>query len=346
MRMNPAIKGAFAANGGLLSREKALDLNVSPSEIRHLVDRGEWVRVRRGVYALRELWDSLDPYVERPRLVTRAATMQMRRGWVLSHDSSALEQGMAILHAKDRLTHVTRPGYTNAWTKHGVKHHLAGFSPRQVVVRNGVEMLDLARTAVDIGRESGFTPGLVACDSALRMGVTREELIAAYERMTYWPGIRAAKDAVRHADPGAANPNETLGRELVLEAGIGEPDTQFPIFTPRGLIWCDIRVGNHIIETDGRVKYRPQGAGGVATKDVSEVVWEERTRERLIRDENLGVTRLTWADYWGQRRTQAIERLRADHADSVARFGIQVHPRLAAQAAQIRAEYEDRRRTA
>ena len=276
--MSPRVIAAFAETG-VLTRAQVLDLGVPPSEIRRLLRRGEWVVVRRGVYTTREIWEALDEYVGRPRLRARAVIATLRRGWVLSHDSSAHEHGMAILTPRDPHVHVTRPGYTNAWTENGVKHHLARFTEQQRVEVNGLPVLDIARTAVDIARERGMPDGPVACDSAMRMGVPRSELEAAYAPMDNWPNVTVARESVALADPRAENPHETLGRLLVIEAGIGQPDPQFPVRTAEGIKWCDIRVGNHVFETDGRTKYRPPEAGGVAVRPVDEIAWEERKRE-------------------------------------------------------------------
>lgn len=335
-RMDPRVIAAFATSGGVLSRNQLLDLGVPPSEIRRMLRQARWVRLRRGVYTTAEVWEALDEYVGRPRLRARAAILQMRRGWVLSHDSSAHEQGMPILYRPLNYVHVTRPGFTNAWTENGVKHHLARFTEQQRRVIDGRPVLDLARTAVDIARERGVKDGLVACDAAMRMGVTRSALEVATDPMVHWPGSRAARTCVKLADPNAENAHESLGRELIYEAGLGQPETQFPVRTAEGVKWCDIRVGNHVIETDGKIKVVPVADGGVASKPAADVLWEERKRERLVRDRRLVVTRVYWDDYWGARRQAAIRRLRAAHAESVALYGAVLDPELAREAAEIR----------
>jgi hypothetical protein len=343
--MDPRVLGAISANGGLITYAQALDLGMSPGEVRHLKRRGQWIAVRRGVFTTRELWESLDERRGRPRLIARGVIMTMRRAWVLSHNSAADELGLDTLKPPKPLTHVTRPGWTNAWTENGIAHHLAAFRPEQVVETNGVRVLDAARTAVDIARRYGVMHGLVACDSAMRGGVSRGDLVAVYDRMEQWPHIRAAHTSVALADARAENPHESLGRHLVLEAGIGEPDCQFPVRTSDGVKWCDIRVGNHVIETDGRIKLRSVADGGVATDPPDQVLWEEKKRERLVSDRKLVVTRVIWEDHWGARRGQAIRRLQADHAESVKRFGRELSPELAREAAVIREQYGERRPT-
>lgn len=346
--MHPRVLAAISANGGLITRAQALDLGVSPGEIRAALHRrrGEatprWVVLRRGVYTTAEIWDALDEYVGKPLLLARAAGLAARRGWVLSHDSSCHLQGIPVLRPEVSLSHLTRPGWTNAWTEYGVKHHLARFSPDQVVDVDGTKALDLARTAVDMGREHGFRHGLVACDAVMRRGVTRAELEAALEVMVCWPGRRAARQAVALADPGAESVLETLARELVLEAGLGEPQTQLPVRTERGIAWCDIVVGNHVIEPDGEIKYTAVEDGGLAA-DPRRTVFDEKLRERAITDRGLVVTRLVWADHWGRRRAEAIARLRRDHAESVERFGPELPEELLRDAAELRSAYGDRK---
>ncbi len=344
--MDPRVLAAFATHHGVLTRNQLLDLGVAPSEIRRALRCGEWIRVRRGAYTTAVIWEALDEYAGRPLLRARAAILLMRRAWALSHDSSAQAQGLPTLRPTVELVHVTRPGWTDAWTENGVKHHLARFQDRQLTVIDGLPTLDLARTAVDIAREHGLMRGLVACDGAMRRGVPRSALHDAVEPMTHWPGSRDARRAVALADPGAESVLESMGRHLVLEAGIGTPDTQFPVRTARGVRWCDIRVGNHIIEMDGRVKYTAVADGGVADRPDREVAFEERKRERLVRDRRLGVTRLYYEDHWGERRAAAIRRLQADHADSVARYGAVLDPQLAREAEEIRLQYGDRRPSA
>lgn len=327
----------MAQQSGLLTRTQALDLAVSPQYIGSLVRTEQWVWVRRGVYCEGEVWRAADPYRARPLLQARAAILLMRRRGVLSHDSAAHALDLDILAPEDPLVHVTRPGFTNAWTKAGVKHHLARFRLEQVVVRDGIECLDLARTVVDIARERGHLHGVVAADSALRSGVTRAQLEAAYEPMANWRGVTAARSAVELADPRAQTVIESLGRDFVSELGIGVPDPQFPVQLGRGTVWGDLRVGNHLFECDGLLKYMPPTRGGVAEKSVERIIADEKLRESLLRAEGLGVSRLTYGDFFGPRRAEAKSRCLREWKDTVDRHGVELHAHLARNAAAIRA---------
>jgi hypothetical protein len=218
-----------------------------------------------------------------------------------------------------------------------VKHHYARFRPSQLVEIDNFRVLNMARTAVDIGREHGESAGVVACDSAMRHGTPRSALIEAYLPMQHWPGVTNARSAVDLADPRAENAAESLARLLVIELGIGKPDPQFPVAIESGTAWCDIRVGNHKFELDGRIKYRSIENGGVATGPVDDVVWEEKKRERMVCAEGLGMSRIFWEDFWGAKRDLAKLRLRAEYAVTEARYGSELSEHLARSAAEIRA---------
>jgi hypothetical protein len=329
----------MAANQGLITRAQALDCGLAAAEIRRCLRSGELVVVCRGVYAHGDVWASLDEFVGRPKLRTRASIRTMSRGWVVSHDSAAHEHGLPILAPPDPHVHITRPGTTGAWTKNGVKHHLARFSEDQVVVLGDLKVLDLPRTAVDIAREHGSPYGEIACDAALRRGVPRAALEAAVAPMTNWPHVRRTRDAIAFADRRAASLVETMGRLLVAELGLGPIDPQFPARVEGGrVVWGDIRVGCHLFECDGKGKYLPVAEGGFAEKPITEVVWDEKKRERLLHRVGLGTSRIFFEDYWSPRREVALVRMKEEFEETVARFGDRLPEHLARNAREIRAQ--------
>ena len=335
--MNGKFRAVAAANHGLLTRAQALDAGLSPGDIRRLLTCGELVLLRRGVYVLGSVWSELDEFQGRPRLRTRAAVRSMDRSWVVSHDSAAHEHRLPILLPPDPHVHVTRPGFTGAWTKNGVKHHLAGFEPSQVVEVNGLRVLDLPRTAVDIARELGEPYGEIACDAAMRLGVRRRDLEQALERMFSWPHVRRSRLAVEFADPGAESLVETLGRLLVRELGLDEQiETQFPAQVGERVLWADIRVGCHLFECDGKSKLVPIDEGGFASKPLTEVLWDEKKRERDLHREGLGTSRIIFEDYWNPDRTAVLARMRAEYEDTVARFGTVLPEHLERNARRLR----------
>ena len=185
---------------------------------------------------------------------------------MLSHDSAGHEHELDLLQPPEPHVHITRPGFTNAWTEYGVKHHLARFREDQVVRVNGLPLLDLARTAVDIAREHGTPYGEVACDSALRRGVSVAALEAAVEPMRSWPHVGRTRAAIAFARHGAGSVAETLGRLLVEELGVDAPSSSSSRCTALDgqVAWLDIVLGCHAFEVDGKSKYVPIEEGGLA----------------------------------------------------------------------------------
>ncbi len=321
---HPGVAAVLARQWGLITRRQALDLGISAPHIGALVRTGQWRLVRRGVYMPREWWVALDPYVGVARARARAAHLQMRSAHVLSHGSAADELEMPVLAPDEPLIHITRRTPWTSGVMHGIKRHVAPYSDSQVVVVDGVPVLDAARTAVDIAREQGYVHGLVACDSARQLGASLGDLWEAVAPMVCWPEVTVVRAAVQDSEPGAESVAETLGRILVVEAGLGPVQTQFEIRDGSGGARCDMRVGRHLIECDGRKKYVPQERGGLALVDPDQVLWEEKRREDWLRGHRLGMTRLVWADYWGARRELAKERLRREYAATCRAFGTDI----------------------
>ncbi|MCR1786258.1 type IV toxin-antitoxin system AbiEi family antitoxin domain-containing protein [Nocardioides carbamazepini] len=340
--MDPRVEAAIAANHGVISRAQALDLGVGPSAVRALLRDRVWVVVRRGVYTTRSIWEAFDEYVARPLLIARAATLNIQRGWVLSHDSACHLLGLPVLALTDPLVHITRPGWTNAWTRDGVGRHLARFGAAQVIEKDGLRALNHARTGVDMARTHGVRSGLVVCDAVLRTGGRRADLEAAAAIMENWPGRTHVATCIELADPGAETALESVTRELVIEAVGRRPETQFPVRTDRGIVWCDMVVGNHAVEADGRVKLRHRDRGGVAD-DAENAAWEAKLRERAIRDRGLVVSPVVWADHWNERRVATVERVRRAQAEADRVYGRETNPELLREAEEIRRVHGDRK---
>jgi hypothetical protein len=154
--------------------------------------------------------------------------------------------------------------------------------------------------------------------------------------MAGWPFSLTVNAVVEDADPGAESVIETLARELVAEAGLGPVETQFPVRVPGGTAWVDLRVGRHLVEADGRIKSKSVEDGGLADRDLEQLLWDERRRQREVCADGFGMTRLTYADHFGAARVRAIARLRAEHAVTEQRFGTELTAVQAEFAARMR----------
>lgn len=339
--MRPQLRAVASAQGGLFTRGQAVEIGYRESELRtQTAVHGPWVVVRRGVYTERELWDSLTGYDEHARMRDRAVHLTMRAEHLMSHDSAARALGIPMLRPRLELSHITREGVGGSRTERGVKHHLTRRGILDTVEVAGMTVTGPARTAIDLAREHGPVAGVVACDHVLNRGAAsgldKPDLRAVTATMWCWPGSTAARTAIDLADPGAESVGETLTRLLVGELGFGVSQTQFPVRIGDQVVWTDLRVGCHVFEFDGRVKFRDRSRGGVADRAIEDILWDERERQRKICAEGLGMSRVTWDELFGAERERTKARLAAEYAVTVARFGEHLPPHLASFAARMR----------
>lgn len=302
---------------GLITYRQLSDTGLDANDVRRLVAAGALVRVRRGVYADGEVWAALEPYRERPMLRIRAAQHVLSASYVFSHDSSAIALRMGAPAPIEALVHVTRPKVHGDAVRAGVKHHLAPYRLKEVVEEEGLRMLGPARTALDMVREHGRSHGLAACDAAMRQGVTRGELRESLETMRAWPHSRCMRWCVEHADPLAASYLESLGRDFVLELGIGQPVLQFGLTDGHTTAFVDVMVGRHYFEIDGQLKYSPANPSG---EDPTVVLMMEKRRNDFLTGFKLGFSRLTHHDMFAG-RSAALRRAAREFGDTCRRFG-------------------------
>lgn len=181
--------------GGVASRGE-LQGAVTLGEIRHAVDTGAVVRLRRDCYALADTG------------AHRAAAAAA--GGVMSHLSAAVAWGWKVKHPPFR-PWVTLPRNRRR-------------PPGELEVRwSDVPDSDLAhrttrpeRTVVDCAKALPFDEALSVADSALRSGeVSRHGLLLAAQRSAR-TGRSRALDVVEAADSRADNPFESVVRAVAL----------------------------------------------------------------------------------------------------------------------------------
>lgn len=338
--MNPELGAVAARQHGLITRAQAVAAGYRERQLKTLTaPHGPWVPVRRGVYAERDLVELAS---QRPDglagLRDRAAHMVMREPHLMSHDSAARAWGLPHLTPRRELVHVTREGVLGTRTEGGVKHHLTRLRLLDRRILGGMPVTGLARTAVDLGREHGLEAGVVATDAARRRGVSLADLQAELAVMKHWPHVTRARAAVDLSDPGAETPGESLTRLLAIEAGLGPIETQFPLPIGGGVAWVDLLIGRHVIEFDGRIKFRRAVDGGVANRPIEDVLWDERTRQNEICALRFGMSRVVWDELLGRRRADTMARLKREYAISEARFGAVLPAELRRFAERMTAE--------
>ncbi|MGH3411521.1 MAG: hypothetical protein ACRDPH_00345 [Marmoricola sp.] len=294
----------------------------------------------------RSTWDELDVYRGRPLALARAAHLTLWTDHVLSHDSAAYAWNLPLLRPAKPLVHITRPGVHGSRTEHGVKHHLQRRGLDAVYDLDGLRVTGLERTGLDIAREHGWLAGVVALDGALRLGANPVLTEAVLASMWSWPRVRQSRRAAQHARLGAESALETLGRMMVAELSLPEPTLQFPVDLRNGVAWCDLLVGRHVFEFDGRRKYVDTAAGGYADRSVERVLWSEKVRESDVTAHGLGVSRIFWQDCLGPGRRAGLARMASDFAATSRRLGTTLPADVAAYAEAMAGVRERRLRRA
>jgi hypothetical protein len=320
----PAVRRLAVTRDGLISRSDALAQGLSGDAVKQLVGRGLWIPVRRGFYVHRDHWQTLDERRGRPLLVVQAVHRGMLRPHVISHTSAALVHMLPFLEPRDRLVHITKYGAPRARVRDGVKHHQSRYRQDHVMWIDGLPVLSLARTALDIAREHGFTAGVCAIDAARQRGVTVDELWHEREAMWHWPRVTVVDETIAFSDQGAESLGESLSRILLDELGLGPIQTQFELRDATGGARCDLRVGRQVFEFDGLVKLQPPERGGVADRPPEEVVAAEKRRQDWVCGFHLGMSRLTWPELWGRQREVTKLRLLREYAATTARYGTNI----------------------
>ena len=281
------ISGHAARQRGLVTAAQARAAGLSSEDVRLLLTSGEWARVRRGVYAVG--LEGMSEFAAAQRRRDDALCLNLEIDHVRSHTSAALVLGLAVLNSPR--THLTTRHLSASRREADLTVHVGRYLASDVVEVAGVRCSTAARTALDIAREYGVRHGVVALDSALRIGTRATEIERSLGSMRRWPGVRTARRAWALADSGAESVGETLARLLVLELGHGTPETQFGLTDGHRTAYADLRLGRHLIEFDGETKYRAENG-----TSAEQTVWREKQREDWLRGFRLGMSRLTWTE--------------------------------------------------
>lgn len=227
---------------------------------------GEVLRVRRGAYCapneIRVDGPSRAAREARNKALARARALhtQLRAKHVFSHATAALLLG-CFVWTTPRETHVYQHYRASGHAAGDVRRYSWTLAPDDVDEAAGLPVTSLARTVVDCARALHPLEALVIADSALALGVHREELLATLGAQTGRRGIQQARLVIELADAGTQSAWETWVRYQLLRAGLPRPTTQMPVETGAGLFHTDLGYEQWAlgIEFDGQVKYRQDG---------------------------------------------------------------------------------------
>jgi hypothetical protein len=290
------VAGTVACQGGVILRGQALDLGMSPDEIRERLTRKAWVRIRRGAYAERQHWLGLDA-VGRHLMLCHAVRARLGPSTVFSHVSAAVISGLDVWGADLGEVHVLRQSPSSPRREGGIAHHRWPATGVEPVVHGDLLVTPPAWTVLGIAEVWGFEPGVVTADCALRTMLDRELLLATFLPLRDRPGARAAGRVVEFADGRAESVGESRSRVLLALLGLPRPELQAVIIDDRGAagrvdFWFEAT--RTVGEFDGLIKYKIGPDDDPA--EAARVVTREKLREDRLRAAGAEVVRWVWAE--------------------------------------------------
>lgn len=256
--------------------------------------RGDIRRIRRGAYVGADHWESLDTVAQ--HVIAVRAALVSQPDAVISHWSAAAVLGLPIVGRRDNEVHLTVSASSGGRSTPGVRRHQAAEAFETTMV-DGIRITPVARTVVDLARDAGVLPAVVAGDAASRMGaVTAAALAPEIAGLDRRRGVRAARRAIALVNPLCESPGESLSRVRMAELGLPTPQLQRELRDAYGFVarvdfmWPDLGV---VGEFDGRSKYGLDDVRAAADR-----LWQEKLREDRIRALGPTVVRWTWDDAW------------------------------------------------
>lgn len=276
------------------------------ADITRLVDAGDLIRLRAGVYAhagtcagatarddgvpeykLRE-WDFLDRSL--------AAAMSVEPGTVISHGSALALHGLPLHEVPLALPTVTRhrPGGGSRRSTALVCSNL----PLDGVVTEvgGVPVTTPARTIIDVARTVSLESGVCAADEAIRKRLcTRGELRVEAEAAKGRTGVARARRLPDLTSGLAESVLESLIRLILVLGGLPEPELQVRLVGRSGepfrvdFYWRQWKL---VGEADGFGKY------GTTPEEIRANWNAERRRQGQLEEAGFAVIRWTWQDIY------------------------------------------------
>ena len=276
---------------------------------RRACERGQLVRIHRGVYVDAAAWRELKPS-ERYRTQVVGAHRASRTSWPVSHASAAALWGVPLVGAPPKVVHMLSGKATGTRTENGFRRHASAGADLDVVELDGMPVTSLARTLAEFAATASFRDAVVALDWAIAPSTPRhpkpfvsiDEVFAAADRLGIVRGRRRLERAGAFANGASGSPGESVSRVCMLELGFPMPVLQMEFFDAFGSIgftdfwWPEF---NLIGEFDGFGKYiREEFTKGRST---AEVVIDEKNRENRLRaaDGGHGMTRWDWQEAMG-----------------------------------------------
>ncbi|MDP9986157.1 very-short-patch-repair endonuclease [Arthrobacter oryzae] len=303
MTPQPVRLPALPSTGNLWRTGQLHEEGLNGRAIKTLVLNRKLVRLRHGCYIRAELWDKQSRPVRSRQLIhahAHGTLTTSRGGYVYSHTSAARLHGLYLWDV-DNLIHLLLPGNPSSERLgKDVCGHTRPWTEAEVVIRGGLRVTSLERTAVDCAMMLTYRQALVLMDHALRLGADKALMESMADGLQGRRGIRTLRLALTHAEPRSESAGETLTRELLTRLKLPLPEPQVPVATGAGqyrldFAWKEKKVA---LEFDGKTKYFDY-------KPTPEVLFQERQRENALTENGWTFLRVKWADLFREQEFKA-----------------------------------------
>lgn len=284
--------------GVVVLRRDLLAAGYTDRQIRTRVKTGELRRIRHGSYCAAQIWDSLDD-ADRHRVLSRAVLARSHPSTVLTHVSSAIEQGAPVWGHDLSKVHTTRTDGRAGRKECDRVQHAAAMPAYHVRQVNGVPVSLATRCAVEMTTISTVESALVTVDGLLSAGLTTMSGITQFAHRTrWWPNSLRTIVVLRLADPRHESAGESRTAYLFYSQQLPRPEPQVVVLDEDGrefarvdFAWVALGV---FLEFDGRVKYSKFRREGESLEDY---LTREKTREeRICQLTGWVCVRVTWTD--------------------------------------------------
>jgi hypothetical protein len=281
-----------------------LDGELTPNRALHRgVNRGEIVRLRRGVYADAGQWSSATHARRYASLLVAAAETRLFTP-VFSHISAAFIWGLPIIGGWPQEAHFMATGQRGVHSKNGVVWHHDKIFADDITEFHGLLVTTLERTLLDVAKTMSFESAVATLDHGTKdtvtlpdnrtvPGVRKDQLLERLRREGPRRGSAIARRALEFSDSRSGSPGESLSRVNIRRLGFPAPRLQTAIHRAGGgTDYPDFEWDDVFGEFDGYAKYtRDEYTHG---RDIAEIVWEEKLREDRLRATGKRVCRWTW----------------------------------------------------
>ena len=285
---------ALPVTENLWRTDQLLQHGLNSRAIAQLVGEGSLIRVRRGCYARGSWWTGLNAAGRRRQLIfahAHGTRTTSAGGFVYSHTSGASLQRLHLWGVDD-VVHLTQAGCPSG-VSHGrdVVAHTRRLSSREVTFVDDLPCTSLERTVVDCCLMFNVRQSLILVDHAARLGADLHLLQDYCTALAGRNGVVALRRALELVDARSESAGESLTRELIHRLRIPPPELQFVVRTSLGehrldFAWPGRKVA---LEFDGKTKY-------FDFRPTSEVVFEERRREKVLMEQGWIFVRVEWKD--------------------------------------------------